>query len=191
MTSQELYASDVGLAVALDLSNLARENDGVAELRLLFASEPISVGSIDDSQAEQLLDLAHRSADIAGLLAGPPDRDGNGAGDQDQDLDRAAELVNGLLERFPAVLHLTREPEGWTLHHHRRDAPLVPAWSGVVAGAFARVIGDGRQSRVGSCSAADCGRYFYDLSKNNSRRYCSLACQNRAKAAAYRSRQAG
>ncbi|MEM7276089.1 MAG: CGNR zinc finger domain-containing protein, partial [Actinomycetota bacterium] len=28
-------------------------------------------------------------------------------------------------------------------------------------------------------------------SKNRSRRYCSLACQNRAKAAAYRARKAG
>ena len=65
MTSQELYASDVGLAVALDLSNLARENGGASELRSLFAAEPISVESIDDAQAQQLLGLAQRSADVA------------------------------------------------------------------------------------------------------------------------------
>jgi len=54
-----------------------------------------------------------------------------------------------------------------------------------------RVIGDGQDSRDGSCAATDCATYFYDLSKNQSRRYCSLACQNRIKAAAYRSRQPG
>lgn len=181
MTSQDLYASDVGLAVALELANLARASGGKVELRAVFASDPISVGSIDDTEAEQLLELARQSAEVAGLLAG--------AGETD--LDRAAEIVNHLLERFPAQLHLTKQADGWTLHRHRQDAPLVPAWSAVVAGAFARVIGDGRASRVGSCPASDCGRHFYDLSKNSSRRYCSLACQNRTKAAAYRSRNAG
>ncbi len=181
MTSQELYASDVGLAVALDLSNLARENGGASELRSIFAADPLSVEWIDDTQAEQLLGLAQRSAEIATLLAG----------NRGEGVDRAAGLVNVLLEEFPAQLHLTKEPEGWTLHRHRRDAPLVPAWSAVVAGAFARVIGDARWTRVGACSGGECGRLFYDLSKNRSRRYCSLACQNRSKAAAYRLRRAG
>ncbi len=180
MTSQELYASDVGLAVALDLSNLVQETGGTSELRSIFAADPISVKSIDDAEAEQLLGLAKRSAEVAWLLAG----------DSGEDVDRAAELVNSLLEHFPAQLHLTKEPEGWILHRHRRDPPIVPAWSAVVAGAFARVIGEARWTRVGACSAADCRRFFYDLSKNRSRRYCSLACQNRSKAAAYRSRQA-
>jgi predicted RNA-binding Zn ribbon-like protein len=165
--------------MALELANLAQTNGGKPELRAVFASDPASVASIDDSEAEQLLELARQSAEVAGLLAS----------DEDRNIDHAAEVVNHLLEQFPAQLHLTKQEQGWTLHRHRRDAPLVPAWSAVVAGAFARVIGDGRESRVGSCPASDCGRYFYDLSKNNSRRYCSLACQNRTKAAAYRSRK--
>ena len=106
------------------------------------------------------------------------------------DIDAAAELVNHLLERFPAQLHLTKREAGWMLHQ-QPDAAFVPAWNAVVAGALARVIGDDQDSRVGSCAATDCATYLYDLSKNQSRRYCSLACQNRIKAAAYRSRQPG
>ena len=155
---------------------------GRSELRSLFDADPLSVDSIDDTDADRLLDLARRSAEVVELLAR--------AGDDDA-VDTAAELVNRLLGDFPAQLHLERELEGWRLHHHRVDAPLVAAWSAGVAGAFARVIGERRESRVGACAAADCGRYFYDLSKNRSRRYCSLACQNRTKAAAYRSRKAG
>ena len=117
------------------------------------------------------------------------------------DIDAAAELVNHLLERFPAQLHLTKREAGWTLHRHQPDAALVPAWSAVAAGGVcphhqfldcpAGGVGNGRESQVGSCAATDCATYFYDLSKNQSRRYCSLACQNRIKAAAYRSRQPG
>ncbi|MEM9713071.1 MAG: CGNR zinc finger domain-containing protein [Actinomycetota bacterium] len=179
MTGHDLHASDIGLAVALDLANVALEAGGPPAVREVFAAAPVSVTSIDDAQAEHLLGLAQRSAQVAALMA-------SGARD---DLDRAAELVNDLLDRSPAQLHLTRDPQGWTLHHHRPDAPLERAWSAVVAGAFARVIGDRRASRVGSCDAADCGRFFYDMSKNRSRRYCSLACQNRTKAATYRSRR--
>ena len=181
MTSQTNYDSDVGLTVALDLANLARVNGGKPGLRAVFAAEPVSVESITDADAELLVELARRSAEIVDLLV-------SGAG---QDIDHAAELVNRLLEQFPAQLHLTKRDGGWLLHRHRPDAPLVSAWNAVVAAAFARVIGDGRESRIGKCVAADCGGYFYDLSKNRSRRFCSLACQNRVKAAAYRSRKSG
>jgi len=181
VTSQVPYASDIGLIVALKLANLSRANGGKTELCAVFAADPVSVGSIADAEAEQLLGLARQSADVVELLAGHVE----GA------IDAAAELVNQLLERFPAQLHLTKREAGWMLHRHQPDAALVPAWSAVVAGAFARVIGDGQDSRVGSCAATDCATYFYDLSKNQSRRYCSLACQNRIKAAAYRSRQPG
>ena len=34
-----------------------------------------------------------------------------------------------------------------------------------------------------------CGRVFLDVSKNGSRRFCSVTCQNRVKAAAFRQRR--
>ncbi|MEM7275120.1 MAG: hypothetical protein AAF547_18710, partial [Actinomycetota bacterium] len=153
---QDHLATDVGLVVALDLANLALEHGGASELRSMFAAAPISVDSLSDGQAEQLLDLAGQLLRIVRLLAD----------DGSDGVDRAAPLVNQLLERNPAQLHLTAGPDGWTLHHHRSDAPLVSAWSAVVAAALARVIGDRRTPRVGSCPASNCGRFYYDQSKN-------------------------
>jgi predicted RNA-binding Zn ribbon-like protein len=51
------------------------------------------------------------------------------------------------------------------------------------------MIGAGYGDRFGTCEGTGCGRVFLDVSKNGSRRFCSLACQNRVKAAAYRSRR--
>ncbi len=179
MTSQTACGSDVGVNVAIELANLARSNGDTGELRSIFAADPIAVESIADAEAEQLMELAHRSAEIVELLADPTDAD----------IDTAADAVNDLLERFPAQLHLTKCDQGWMLHRHRVDAPLAQAWSAVVAAAFARIIGDRDQSRVGACASPGCGEYFFDFSKNRSRRYCSLQCQNRVKSATYRSRQ--
>ncbi|MPZ28052.1 MAG: hypothetical protein GEV12_16990 [Micromonosporaceae bacterium] len=44
--------------------------------------------------------------------------------------------------------------------------------------------------RLGTCGADDCDRVFLDGSKNGSRRFCSITCQNRVKAAAFRRRRA-
>ncbi len=59
------------------------------------------------------------------------------------------------------------------------------------AEAVARMLGAGHGHRFGACEAPDCGRVFFDLSKNASRRFCSTTCQNRVKAAAFRRRQGG
>jgi predicted RNA-binding Zn ribbon-like protein len=51
------------------------------------------------------------------------------------------------------------------------------------------IIGTGRVERLGRCEASKCDRVFYDTSRNGSRRYCDLSCQNRAKASAFRARR--
>ena len=42
--------------------------------------------------------------------------------------------------------------------------------------------------RLGVCDAARCDRVYVDTSRNGARRFCSTACQNRTKAAAFRTR---
>jgi predicted RNA-binding Zn ribbon-like protein len=55
-----------------------------------------------------------------------------------------------------------------------------PAW--VAAEDFLRLLGD-RPERIRPCANADCVLHFYDVSKNGTRRWCSMAgCGNRAKA---------
>ncbi|PRY67523.1 putative RNA-binding Zn ribbon-like protein [Glaciihabitans tibetensis] len=47
------------------------------------------------------------------------------------------------------------------------------------------------QDRIRECSAADCGLIFYDESRSNNRRWCSMQrCGNRAKVRAHRIRSA-
>jgi predicted RNA-binding Zn ribbon-like protein len=43
--------------------------------------------------------------------------------------------------------------------------------------------------RPGICSAPSCDRVFVDTSRNGTKRFCTTACQNRVKAAAFRARQ--
>jgi predicted RNA-binding Zn ribbon-like protein len=76
------------------------------------------------------------------------------------------------------------------LHHHAADVALVPMWTAICAEALARMLGERFIDRLGTCAADDCDRVFVDSSKNASRRFCSLACQNRVKATAFRRRRA-
>ncbi len=51
------------------------------------------------------------------------------------------------------------------------------------------VLGSELHGRLGVCTAARCDRVYVDLSRNGTRRFCSTACQNRNKAAAFRARR--
>lgn len=47
---------------------------------------------------------------------------------------------------------------------------------------------DPRLQRLGTCHAHDCVDAYIDTSQARTRRYCSVRCQNRARAASYRRR---
>ena len=61
-------------------------------------------------------------------------------------------------------------------------------WTAICAAGLAEMIGDGEAQRLGTCEREDCGRVYVDVSKNASRRFCSLTCQNRVKVATFRER---
>lgn len=51
------------------------------------------------------------------------------------------------------------------------------------------LFGTGSNERIRECSAEDCQLVFYDDSRSNNRRWCSMQrCGNRAKVRAHRSR---
>ena len=104
------------------------------------------------------------------------------------DVDTAAARLNLLLARHPAHPYLAKEHGRWRLHHHAVDAALVAMWTSICAEGLARMVGGGYGDRLGTCNATRCDRVYVDLSKNTSRRFCSTACQNRMKAAAFRLR---
>jgi len=104
--------------------------------------------------------------------------------------DEAVALVNTLLADANALPQLVKH-DGWDYHIHATspDAPLADRMAVDAAMAFADLIRFGELARLRYCAAADCDNVMIDLSKNRSRRFCSLTCANRVNVAAYRSRR--
>lgn len=108
----------------------------------------------------------------------------------DGDLDAAAGIVNELLVRTRARPYLDRhDGEPWHLHYHGPDDSLASGWGAAWATAIAIVLGSEFHDRLGVCTAPRCDRVYVDTSRNGTRRFCSTACQNRVKAAAFRARR--
>ncbi|MEU8246604.1 CGNR zinc finger domain-containing protein [Nonomuraea sp. NPDC048916] len=100
---------------------------------------------------------------------------------------RAIARLNELLVRHGAVPSLYGDPP--RLAFHRPQADSVDAWAADTGTALAMVIGVGQGVRLRSCQAEGCDLVFFDVTRNASRRFCGLSCQNRAKASAYRARR--
>ena len=108
---------------------------------------------------------------------------------RDGNLEGAAGTVNALLARTGARPKLDPLPDGgWHVHFHGTDDSLAIGWSAGCASGLALALGSNLAGRLGVCDADRCDRVYVDTSKNGSRRFCSTACQNRVKAAAFRAR---
>jgi predicted RNA-binding Zn ribbon-like protein len=103
--------------------------------------------------------------------------------------DDAAELVNALLRTTGARPQLDRvDGEPWQVHFHGAEDTLAVGWSAGCATALALAIGSNLAGRLGVCTAPHCDRVYVDNSRNGVRHFCSNACRNRVKAAAFRAR---
>ena len=104
--------------------------------------------------------------------------------------DDAVRLVNTLLRDANALPQLVKHDE-WEYHIHATSpkAPLADRMAVDAAMAFADLIRFEELTRLRHCAASDCDDVLVDLSKNRSRRFCSLTCANRVNVAAYRSRR--
>lgn len=106
------------------------------------------------------------------------------------DLDRAVAVTNELLRSYGPVPTLARhDEEPWHLHFHGPRSTDPSEWGGGVAVGLATVLGSASADRLGVCVAPGCDRVFVDVSRNGTRRFCSLACQNRVKASTHRARR--
>ncbi len=105
--------------------------------------------------------------------------------------DDAAGQVNSLLRSTGARPWLDRhDDEPWHLHFHGANDSLATGWAAGCATGLAIVLGGDGHGRLGTCTADRCDRVYVDASRNGTKRFCSTACQNRVKAAAFRARQA-
>jgi len=106
------------------------------------------------------------------------------------DVDKAAGVVNALLVQTGARPQLDQFPDGrWSLHFHGAADSLAVGWGAGCASALALSLGSDLAGRLGVCAAPTCDRVYVDESKNGTRRFCSVRCQSRVKAAAHRSRR--
>lgn len=106
------------------------------------------------------------------------------------DHDDAAERINTLLRDTAAhPLLIKHDGEPWHIHFHGDRDSYTDDWAAGCATGLAIVLGSEHADRLGECTATACDRVFVDTSRNGTRRFCSTACQNRIKAAAFRARE--
>ncbi|HEY0448119.1 CGNR zinc finger domain-containing protein [Actinophytocola sp.] len=103
---------------------------------------------------------------------------------------KACASLNAIMRATNAIPTLARhDDEPWHLHFHSAHASWSESWAASMATALATVLGNAAIDRLGICNASACDRVYVDISRNGTRRFCSTACQNRVKAAAFRARK--
>jgi predicted RNA-binding Zn ribbon-like protein len=106
------------------------------------------------------------------------------------DRDEAVHMVNDLLAEAQAVPRLVRHDEyDWHVHAIDYQRPLASRIIVETAMAMIDVIRADEMSRLGICADDACDGVVLDLSRNRSKRFCSVTCGNRNAVAAYRQRQ--
>ncbi|BDZ61819.1 hypothetical protein Lsed01_00464 [Demequina sediminis] len=105
--------------------------------------------------------------------------------------DEAVPLVNAILAEQSAVPRLVRHGDvDWHIHATSDDRPFHERILVETAMAMTDVIRADEMQRFSRCAMEDCEGVVLDLSRNRSRKYCTVTCTNRAAQAAFRARQA-
>ena len=106
--------------------------------------------------------------------------------------DAAALEVNRMLGQTQAQLSLARhDGMDWHLHATDPQAPLAERMRMEAALALIDVIRTDEMGRLRVCAADDCTGLLLDLSRNGSKRFCSVRCGNRMNMIAFRERRIG
>ena len=104
--------------------------------------------------------------------------------------DQAVPLINGILAEQHAVPRLVRHGDSdWHVHAIDDDRPFHERILVETAMAMIDVVRAGELQRFSRCAMDDCEGVVFDLSRNRSRKYCTVTCTNRAAQAAFRARQ--
>lgn len=106
--------------------------------------------------------------------------------------DDAVVEINRMLADARALPQLTRHDQfDWHIHATPLDAPLAERIRVEAAMALSDVIRSFETDRLRVCDADDCTGLLIDLSRNGSKRFCSIRCGNRMNMVAFRERAAG
>lgn len=103
--------------------------------------------------------------------------------------DSLVATINRLIARSGVHLHLSQVDTAISVHERLKlvGSPVATA----IAWDFARFLADFEHRRMRHCDNPACVMQFYDVGKNNRRRWCTMSlCGNRDKVAQYRERKA-
>ncbi|ROQ40748.1 putative RNA-binding Zn ribbon-like protein [Frondihabitans sp. PhB188] len=107
------------------------------------------------------------------------------------DRDAAVAEVNLMLREVGALPQLVRHDAlDWHLHATDLTAPLADRIRVEAALALVDVLRSDEMGRLRTCEAFDCDGVLVDLSRNGSKRFCSVRCGNRMNMVAFRARAA-
>ncbi|HZH11936.1 MAG TPA: ABATE domain-containing protein [Microvirga sp.] len=188
----------IGEAIALDFANTSSGRGGPHHLDHL--QEPIHVvawaehvGILDSATAKRARTLIKQEAKTLRDLLPKAIRLREaihriGAAIAVGDTPRQADLqtVRAACASAIAAADLVPRDEGfrWTWPV---DPPVVQTILGPIALSAAGLLREGDLSRLKKCGGEHCGWLFFDLTKNNSRRWCDMAvCGNRQKSKRHR-----
>lgn len=172
------HDTESALLAAVALVNSAAEPDTLVTVDQLsaFFDDQGYTGLLERSAAE-LAQVRALRADLRALLTA--------------ERDDAVSLVNAMLREARAVPQLVRHGSmDWHVHAVDDASPFAVRIAVETAMAMIDVIRADELSRLGVCADPTCSGLVLDLSRNRSRRFCSVSCGNRAAVAAYRARRA-
>ncbi|KAA2255372.1 CGNR zinc finger domain-containing protein [Solihabitans fulvus] len=105
-------------------------------------------------------------------------------------------VANAVLRDLPVLVYLSDTVDtvdGPPPRHAVRPDPALPLAQramAVLAVAWSEVVVTGQARRLKRCADETCGWVFWDVSRNHSRRWCTMrVCGNRAKSRSYSARQ--
>jgi hypothetical protein len=107
------------------------------------------------------------------------------------EIDLSARALNSLLKETRAAPQLLQHKGSpWHLHFAVPEVSVAVGWVAELATAAAMLLGSDEVELLRCCDADRCDNLFLDATRNHTQRYCSTACQNRTKVAAFRARGA-
>lgn len=185
----------------LDLVNTEVMSDGVPVDKLASFSDLLAwlreAGVVTEAAARQLQErldgrteastVFRQALALRSSLRRMAERLTEGKGPTDEQL----EVINRVLAERPTHQKLVRKGKDYSL-------ALVPERESAMqlltplAESAAWLLAEGDLTLLRRCENPKCVLYFYDITRNGRRRWCSMAgCGSRAKAAAYYQRQRG
>jgi predicted RNA-binding Zn ribbon-like protein len=170
-------APDRLVRLAVDLVNLPIDRLGPAGLARFM---------VDHGESEP---VELTAGDVEGLLATRAELsklfDAAGEG-----VDAVAARVNRLLDRAQTPPRLSHhDGTDWHLHITADKASWADWLAATTGLGLARLLVEDGVARLGRCAAPSCRRVFAGGPRNHPRRYCSPACANRGRVAAFRARR--